>query len=331
LEEDIVFFLFQKATPAHELQSTFMRDSIRGWVYLETTMNQNLRHLLKRTPGVIVRRPGLISQRIEFKDWLSLLKMHDSKVMPQIGKWVEVQKGIYKGDVGYVDSVETWGVQLLLIPRLPPPTPSYISSSKRKHTQPRPLPALFDPVVIKQTHNIEPTHVQKNVYSFKGYDFDHGLILKTYNFNAISMVVHHMPLALFCLFRESRHPKVIASECAIPRPLEWEFTQGDEVDVFPSISTWPPSSKHGIITSLLPDSVEVDLSTKEGIVCASWMDIRKAIHPGDYVEITGGQYRGRTGWFQEIRNVLLIDEVASVIEVEDIRQPLPNRIQVQAY
>ena len=313
--------------PAHELRSSFMRESLRGWVYLEATMNHNLHHLLQRTPGVIVCSSGIISQPIPFEEWLPLLKMQGSKDLPKVGKWVEVQKGIYKGDAGYVDLVDTWGVQLLLIPRLPP-KPSYVLPSKRKRAHARALPELFDPEVIKQVHDVEPTLVQENVYLFNGYNFDHGLIVKPYTFNSISTPVLHMPLLLFRLFRESCHPKVIASESAIPRPLEWEFTQGDEVDVFPSIWTHPLTSKHGIITSLLPDSVEVDLSTHEGIVCVSWMDIRKVIHPGDYVEITGGVYRGRTGWFHEIRHLLQREEVASVVELKDTEKSLLDRLEV---
>ena len=46
MEEEIVFFLLQTVVPRHQLQSAFMHNSIRGWVYLETTMNNDLiRHL----------------------------------------------------------------------------------------------------------------------------------------------------------------------------------------------------------------------------------------------------------------------------------------------
>ena len=47
LEDDIVSFLLQKATPLHELRSTFTRQSISSWVYLETTMNPQLHYLLQ--------------------------------------------------------------------------------------------------------------------------------------------------------------------------------------------------------------------------------------------------------------------------------------------
>jgi transcription antitermination factor NusG len=328
LEEDIVFFLLQMALPAHELQCAFMRDSIRGWVYLETRMNRKLCQLLKCTPGIIVRDSGLISQRIEFKDWLPLLKMHDdARNMPQVGKWAEVKKGLYKGDVGCVDSVETWGVQLLLIPRLPPPEPSYALPAKRKHTRPRPMPQLFDPVAIKQVYDVDPNHIRENFYSFKGYNFDQGLIIKTYDFKSISTIVPRMPFSSVSLFRESHHPKVIASQGTIPRPSEWEFTEGDEVDIH-SWSFRGVVAKHGVITRLLSDSVDVDHSNDEGIVRFSWLDIRKALRPGDYVEITGGVYRGRSGWFYEISNHLRREEEASVLELKDIEHHLPNRVEV---
>lgn len=72
--------------------------------------------------------------------------------------------------------------------------------------------------------------------------------------------------------------------------------------------------KHGIITSLLIDSVEVELA-EEGIVNVPWLDICKDINVGDYVEITGGEYRGRTGWFEVIKGFLSILKVATVFKV----------------
>jgi len=41
------------ASSQHQLRSAFMRSSIRGWIYLETLMNEDLNHLLKHTPGIV--------------------------------------------------------------------------------------------------------------------------------------------------------------------------------------------------------------------------------------------------------------------------------------
>jgi len=289
-------------------------------------MNPRLRYLLQRTPGIVVGNSGIITQRIKFEDWLPLLEMHDTKELPKVGKWVEVLKGLYNGDVGYVDSVEPWGVQLFLVPRIPASKPSNVLPFKRKRSRPCATPTLFDPLVIKQVYGVESRRVQENCYRFKGCDFEYGLILKQFDFSSISTAVHPMDLSLFSLFLESQHPKLLRDKCSFPRPLEWDFAQGDEV----CLSSLTSDTDHGIINSLLMDSVEVDFGTKKGVVRVPWLDIHKVINPGDFVEITGGEYRGRTGWFDGTGRMPgeTFRNVASVIEVMNIDKPLDDRIKV---
>jgi hypothetical protein len=130
-----------------------------------------------------------------------------------------------------------------------------------------------------------------------------------------------MPLTLVCHFWESNHPKLMASTSAFPRPLEWEFAEGDKVIIWP---LWKP----GIITSLLSDVAEVEVSNKDGIVAVSWLHIRKVIPVGEHVEITGGEYRGKKGWFDGIQQYT---QGARVIVVEDVNNPLPDRITVNLF
>ncbi|KIK07882.1 hypothetical protein K443DRAFT_2099, partial [Laccaria amethystina LaAM-08-1] len=140
IEEEAVFSLLQLAAPWHELRSAFTRGSIRGWVYLETTMNEHINRLLKLTPGIVSRRTGIIREQIDFEDWTKMLTMHDIEANVDVGRWVRVRKGTYKGDVGYVLASESWGVRLLLVPRLSPPNLAS-SSLKRKRSTVAPEPA----------------------------------------------------------------------------------------------------------------------------------------------------------------------------------------------
>jgi hypothetical protein len=93
-------------------------------------MNDHLRRLLRLTPGVLCDRCGICCQHIPFDEGLELLKMCSLEDPPELGKWVQVRKGIYKGDVGYVLSVAASEVHLLLIPRLAPLDASH-STGKR--------------------------------------------------------------------------------------------------------------------------------------------------------------------------------------------------------
>jgi hypothetical protein len=226
LEEELVSFLLQVAAPDHELRSAFTRGLIRSWVYIEATMNEHLHAVLKSAPGVVLKRAGIICQGIDFADWLNMLTMGPQLDTEDIGKWVHVRKGTYKGDVGYVNSVEDWGVSLFLVPRLPPSQ----LTLKRKRSLAHPPPALFEPDVMHELDGVCPAPVDL----FEGHRFEYGLILKSYDFNSILTSVSCIPNCLFTLFRWSRHPKVLEAESTFPWPSDWLFSEGDKVIVLPS-------------------------------------------------------------------------------------------------
>jgi len=316
MEEEIVFSLFELVAPRHELRSAFADRRVRGWIYLEATMNKDLGRLLKITAGVISTRCGLVYQRADHSEGLKLLKMTSDM---QVGKWVKVQRGIYKGDVGHVVATRGSSVELLLVPRLPSP------KSVGKNTQTHSAPALFDHDTIKQVHGTEPVRIDEKVYSFQGETFEYGLIIKHYDFDSVSTTVSSMPLDIFSLFRDSLHPGVIACGSTFPKPFEWCFAEGDEVLFLaesyrltrtPAFAYSPPKFKSGTISEVRADSV--DLATKEGIVKACWLEICKVVHVGDYVEITGGTYQGKTGWVVGVRDFGILgvpghNQVASII------------------
>ncbi|KAF8816251.1 hypothetical protein BYT27DRAFT_7077656 [Phlegmacium glaucopus] len=118
-EEEAIFSLCLSAADHHKLRSCFTCGSIRGWIYLEATMNPDLvRHLAERTPGIVVTRLGIEHQIIPYPDSIKMLSMHTSDGIVEEGKWVRVRKGRYKGDVSLVVAVEFWGAEVLLVPRL---------------------------------------------------------------------------------------------------------------------------------------------------------------------------------------------------------------------
>lgn len=277
------------AEPRHELRSAFTQGSIRGWVYLEATMNNDLTHLLTRIPGIIrTQQNGAVRQQIDFEDWTKMLTMRDPVRAPEVGQWVRVCKGsgTYKGDVGVIEHVENWGgVRLLLVPRQRPPRPN--TSLKRKHSQPRPEPALFDPVAASRANQINPTKQDDEVYLFGGNTFDHGLIRLSFDADSVSPTFVQMSSSVFFSFQQSLHPVVLSS--SPPCPSDWSFTTGERVFI-------PSSGKQGLVSATHEASVEVDLSTGEGITNVPWFDVRKEVNVGDFVEIESGLHRGQAGW-----------------------------------
>jgi len=316
------------ATPQHEMRNAFVHASTKSWVYLEATMNDHLRHLVKRAPGVVHHQFGIISEHVDFNGGLKLLKMQHVSP-PEVGKWVQVRKGIYKGDMGYVMSTRSGGVELLLVPRL--------SQPQVPKGNPRPAPTLFDCEIVKRLDNIEPVRIQKHIYSFRGDRFEHGLIIKSYASSLVSTTVSCMPFESSCLFLESRHPTVMASRSSFPKPLEWHFAEGDTVSYPVDLDDNLLNHKSGVISTLRNDAVE--LSTDEGIILVPWLQIRKVMHQGDFVEVTGGTYLGWTGWVGELHEqtgsmgddedfTRISGQVATIIKLEDKDRALSERTQV---
>jgi len=101
--------------------AAFTRASTCGWVYVETTMTPTFQHLLSVIPGVISPNHGPIKFFIDVPDCIGIITL--PKLVEahfEVGHWVRILRGLYKDNIGLVASIETWGVSLLLVPRLPP-------------------------------------------------------------------------------------------------------------------------------------------------------------------------------------------------------------------
>jgi transcription antitermination factor NusG len=318
MEQELVFFLLQTAAPRHELRSAFMRNSISGWVYLEATMNEDLVRHLRLSPGVVRRHGGIIREQVDFADWTKVLSAgaHNSATDSNlaVGNWVQVCKGAYKGDVGYVAAIENWGgVSLLLVPCLPGPHHPGSSPSKRKRSTTPPEPTLFDPLAIKRIHGVDPVWQELSTYRFKGHTFEYGLILKAFDLHSISSTSVYIPTRLLFLYRSADHPALTTT--MFPRPLEWCFAEGEEVWLH-------RSHKRGFIKAVEDTFAEVDFHMEGGIVCVPWSELVKEFQPGEYIEIMGGPFQGQSGWVVgSWNNVVrvIVENSSGATEVQDVK------------
>ncbi|KIK05840.1 hypothetical protein K443DRAFT_3611 [Laccaria amethystina LaAM-08-1] len=232
-------------------------------------MNEHINHLLKITPGIVCHKTAIIQEQIDFKDWTKLLTMKDVKTNVDVGKWVQVHRGTYKGDIGYVLVLKSWGVHLLLVPCLP--LPNLASSTlKRKWSAAAPEPALFDPSTIEHVYGTAAIKQDDGTYKFRGsIFFSDGLIIKDFDFPSISSTSVFMPTSIFFLFQQSHHPTILTAR--FPCPTEWSFNKGDQVLI--------SSSANG-----------------KGIITVTWTELRKHIIVGDFVEVLSRPFQELTGW-----------------------------------
>jgi hypothetical protein len=268
-----------------------MRGSIRGWVYIEAYMNPSLISLLRLTPGIISTRQEVLRQLIDFEDWTKMLTMKTANLTLEVGKWAQVKRGLYKGDVGCVVGVEHWGVELLLLPRLKAHAPD--PSGKRKRTRTRPKISLFDPDECSLLYNIVAKRRGNGSYSCGGMTFEHGLVRKSYDYHSISSTVISIPSINFTLYMLSDHPTVRSS--TFPKPTEWIFEKGEKVYAYNANPFG--GSEIGTITAVNLHSVEVDLGFDlGGEIAVPWHEVRKIVNMGDYVTVCSGQHCGTSGW-----------------------------------
>ena len=195
-----------------------------------------------------------------------------------------VRKGPYKGDVGFVAGIESWGVEVLLVPCLAAP----LFSLKRKQSTVPPPPVLFDPPTFYHQHKI--LRYPDGSYLCNSLTFECGLLRKGFDFHLLSTVVLNISSQLSMLFQDSQHPRILAS--TFPPPQEWNFEEGEKVFVH-------SANRNGSILSVGPDILEVDLGDI-GTVAVPWYDVQKVIKTGDFFTITGGDQCGTSGWVNKV-------------------------------
>ena len=255
---------------------------------MEAILDDNMISLLKITPGIIKKQSGVVRKIIEPSDWVRLLTMQDSMTVVKERQWIRVHKGVYKGDVGFVTHVGTWGVQVLVVPRLKTPA---AASLKRKRTAVKPEPRLFDPATFLSMFQREATHQYNGIYTSRGLVFDHGLLHLQLDLHSISLNSTGVPNEILGLFRLSSHPSLTGS--MFPRPEEWIFEEGERVTVC-------SLEKEATIAAVKSTHLEVDLTTNEGIEAVSWYNVRKVFSVGSFVSVTSGPLRGMMGWVERI-------------------------------
>jgi transcription antitermination factor NusG len=274
------------------LHAAFTPGHIRGCVYLECIMNDDLKRVLLQTIGINHSRQGLRYRRIDPLDAHKLLILPKDSRTVEVGDWVRMKKGVYKGDTAYIAKTHNWGVSVLLAPRLDY-TPMDGKQQKRKHKRKlstvKPLPRLFNPLEFHHNTDIEAREGEGNTYYVGRMEFVDGLLLKSYDFSSITSPVFDIPWNLGSIFAASGNMDVAM---CIPRPQEWALHEHDKVVVI-------SSGEKGSVHEIKGKHVTIDIGER-GVHTVVWYDIRKDIATGDYVSVASGPHCGYKGWVMEI-------------------------------
>ena len=213
------------------------------------------------------------------------------------GTWVKIARGRYKGDIGFVLSVERTGyATVLLLPRLQPPISGLTDKKRKRHGSiPRPPPQLFEPQVVAATFGIQPKQKDtEGVWRFKGSTYDHGLLQKIIKPGAATPSAL-VPTNFSFQFALSDHPAFHENLSVFRRPMGWEFSPDEKVVFLKS----QHKGQKAIIVAVEEEALYAELSTGE-VVQTSWFAVRKDISIGNFMKVIGGPESGKTGWVNSI-------------------------------
>ncbi|KAF9056967.1 hypothetical protein BDP27DRAFT_1433143 [Rhodocollybia butyracea] len=266
---------------------------------VKCTGPQSLQQILRGFSDVRMSSLALVSQS-DIQKCLQIPTTRDRVMVG--GQWVQINRGLYRGDVGLVvnhyhnkNSVNS--VQVLLVPRLGfSSAPS--SSLKRKHINPRPPPQLFDLQKCNPEEGQIIVHeTNEQIYTFKSYRFEYGLQMKTYNPHSLS-VACKLPPETCKLFVQSKELGGARFDLidiwSMPVPSFWRFEPGECVLVHRNQGVEKGVISVSLGQSTLTQSYVVDL-VGQGEHIVRIIDITKNIVLGDFVEVLAGNYAGQTG------------------------------------
>ncbi|PBK58600.1 hypothetical protein ARMSODRAFT_1028140 [Armillaria solidipes] len=291
-EEFVVVSLLASVTSEHQVRSAFVPVVGRRWVYLETTKPAALQTLLKSTLGVIQvpDSGGLKLLPVPREEWLAMLSSNRKVIERKVGTWVYIRTGKMKGAVGVVSGRYTWGVSILLIPRIHD-NPDFVPKDlkKRKRDPPLPPSRLFDVAHVKAKYGESSVkrHQQcPHLFYFLGGWYHYDLCIVDRPLTGVGLA-GDIPLEVTGLFLRSQHPLLKEAVYFMPRPAEWHFHVADYVFV-------TSISKEGTIWELTPNTIEVEYADGTGLHTVSYQDVHKIFKTGDFVEVQ----KEKVGWVQ---------------------------------
>ncbi|PBK85973.1 hypothetical protein ARMGADRAFT_1087006 [Armillaria gallica] len=151
-EEFVMVSLLASVISEHQVHSAFVLVVGRRWVYLETTKPAALQVLLKGMRDVIqTHNSGALKLlSVPREEWIAMLSSNRKVVERKVGTWVCIRTGNMKGVVGVVSGRYTWGVSIVLIPRIYD-NPDFVPKDvkKRKRDPPFPPSRLFNVTHVK--------------------------------------------------------------------------------------------------------------------------------------------------------------------------------------
>ncbi|KAE9390814.1 hypothetical protein BT96DRAFT_1001952 [Gymnopus androsaceus JB14] len=284
-----------------ELQSVFYSPRNIGFLYLEAqffkTGLRSLREVLRAFCDIRTSSLALVPEA-DLRNCLYIINTNNDPVFAP-RKWVQVKRGLYKGDIGLVCDTfhgagSACGVKIWVVPRLGLTYEdcSSSSSSKRKRRSPCPPSEHFDCESCMQLEG--SLEVGKFMYSYKSWSFEYGLQVKAFNPSSLSPA-REMPTSVYSLFMEAQKlagDRFLFEEATMPLPSCWRFEPGESVTVHGT-----DGKAYCGTVSAAPEgnTCEVNVVSK-GLQVVPVRNLEKGIILGEYIKVLVGVHVGKMGF-----------------------------------
>jgi len=126
--------------------------------------------------------------------------------------------------------------------------------------------------------------------------FDHGLLLKNFDYHSISSDDIFIHYSLSFLFRASGH--LAMTEASFPPLLEWGFHEDEQVNMVATMHTGKTRTVKNVNGHLL----EVNLANREGLISLSWNDMWKKHTNSSFIQVSHVPNQRQSGWIVGIKD-----------------------------
>ncbi len=306
------------------IHSAFERGGVMaGNIYVEAKRAEDITAAVDGISHVFMGTKPMMINTEEMPD---LLRVRKTKHL-EPGMYVRIKRaGVYQGDLGQVDYVETNGVDVILkiIPRLDygltedlhAPVTIDANGNKRKRPKPssaqRPPARLFSETEArkKMSRALTKSTGMSNSFSFAGEEYVDGFLIKGYRINQLQTDNVNPSLEEVTKFASgaedgTENLDLAALAATIKQSKAGDYLPGDTVEVFRGEQKGVAGKAVEVYGDVVKMRVDSDGPLRGQVIEAPVKDLRKLFREGDHVKVIGGSK--------------YVDEVGMVVKCRDDR------------
>ncbi|TFY77524.1 hypothetical protein EWM64_g6489 [Hericium alpestre] len=272
--------------------SAFEHPHIPGVIFIEACSRPDVLSVLDKFVTVQHKKPPVLIPVGE----RTMLFASKVDIPIQVGQWVHVLCGSYKGDVGYVKDTEISALTLVLVPQIQrknqPKADLQTNPENKKQKRSSHPEAHIWPFQLVLDEWGSQIKGSAEKFQFRNKTYVHGVLLKKFDIVAVEPVnslEHAEAIGAFLAVRELNIDGSFHLQALLKRSQD-SLCVGDRVAIISGDQTGLTGNitniEHGVATV---DAIDVSLPLSIQVPITS---LRRSFHPRDSVKVEGGHEDG---------------------------------------